>query len=220
MSRYKRAQTLVTHCKVFQCSKDGPYTKGFCQPHYLKFRRYGDPLAGRAVIVWQPVPGEEWKWVPGFEDLYMVSSVGRVWSVPRERTAGGYLSQHPTGGAGSHPGYPSVSFSKDGIRTYWAVHKLMLLAFVGPVPKGMECLHLDDIPTNNFWPGNLRYGTHAENQAMMRAASGAHWQETHDVAKIHASQIGAHGNQPRDDAGKFALDHVDVVVGGPLAQAA
>lgn len=37
-----------------------------------------------------------------------------------------------------------------------------MLAFVGPKPKGTECLHVDGNHKNNKLD-NLRYGTHTEN---------------------------------------------------------
>ena len=42
------------------------------------------------------------------------------------------------------------------------VHRLVLKAFVGPCPKGMECRHLDGNQTNNNL-NNLRWGTRQEN---------------------------------------------------------
>ncbi len=47
------------------------------------------------------------------------------------------------------------------------VHQLVLGAFVGPCPIGMECRHLDGNPSNNFL-SNLRWGTHLENMEDMR----------------------------------------------------
>ncbi len=42
------------------------------------------------------------------------------------------------------------------------VHKLVLLAFVGPRPEGYECLHADGDKTNNRI-SNIRWGTPQEN---------------------------------------------------------
>lgn len=42
------------------------------------------------------------------------------------------------------------------------VHRLVMLAFVGPRPEGQEVRHLDGDPTNNRL-GNLAYGTPSEN---------------------------------------------------------
>jgi len=53
-----------------------------------------------------------------------------------------------------------------GRRAKVGVHALVLTAFVGPCPEGMECLHGDGDPTNNA-KTNLRWGTHVENAADM-----------------------------------------------------
>lgn len=52
----------------------------------------------------------------------------------------------------------------DGIRKNYLVHRLILEAFVGPCPEGMECRHLDGDPSNNRLE-NLRWGTPKENAA-------------------------------------------------------
>lgn len=44
------------------------------------------------------------------------------------------------------------------------VHCIVLEAFIGPCPEGMECRHLDGNPANNRI-GNLKWGTPAENHA-------------------------------------------------------
>lgn len=46
---------------------------------------------------------------------------------------------------------------------YALVHRLVLEAFVGPCPPGMECRHLDGDGGNNR-PENLKWGTHQENE--------------------------------------------------------
>lgn len=53
------------------------------------------------------------------------------------------------------------------------IHHLVLEAFVGPRPEGMEALHYDDDPTNNvLW--NLRWGTPSENH-FDRVRNGRNW---------------------------------------------
>jgi hypothetical protein len=44
------------------------------------------------------------------------------------------------------------------------VHRLVLLAFVGPCPVGMECCHENGDPIDNRVE-NLRWGTHTDNMA-------------------------------------------------------
>lgn len=43
------------------------------------------------------------------------------------------------------------------------VHRLMLEAFVGPCPPGMECRHLNGVADDNRLE-NLCWGTHLENE--------------------------------------------------------
>ncbi len=42
------------------------------------------------------------------------------------------------------------------------LHRLVLMAFIGPQPKGCECLHIDGNPINNR-ADNLRWGTRLDN---------------------------------------------------------
>lgn len=44
-----------------------------------------------------------------------------------------------------------------------AVHRLVMAAFVGPCPDGIEVCHNNGNPADNRL-SNLRYGTHSENQ--------------------------------------------------------
>ena len=51
-----------------------------------------------------------------------------------------------------------------GIHQKFLVHRLVLLAFVGPCPDGMEACHFPDRDPANCNVGNLIWGTHTENQ--------------------------------------------------------
>lgn len=92
--------------------------------------------------------------VPGFPD-YEISDTGVV--VSRRRGAPQILRGSPT-----PSGYTTVLLCRDGEQRREYVHRLVLAAFVGPCPEGMEVCHSDGDPTNNVL-GNLRYGTHGEN---------------------------------------------------------
>lgn len=113
---------------------------------------------------------EVWAAVPGWEGLYEVSTEGRVRSLDRimmVRRHGKRVPQRYVGRVRSltpnRDGYLRAELSNgDGTRTTVSVHTLVLLAFVGARPDGMEALHRDGDPSNNR-PGNLRWGTHAQN---------------------------------------------------------
>lgn len=129
---------------------------------------------------------EQWRPVVGFEGLYEVSNIGRVRSLDRQIGNGArgtrfmrgrLLSAKP----GSKNGYLYVSVGN----TRRLVHRLVLEAFVGPCPEGMECCHNDSNRTNNRVE-NLRWGTRFDNCQDIREA-GTHWQtrKTH-CPKGHA----------------------------------
>lgn len=61
-------------------------------------------------------------------------------------------------------GYFRVVVVKNGRATATYVHALVLDAFVGPRPLGMQGRHLDGNPQNNT-PSNLAWGTFLENAA-------------------------------------------------------
>lgn len=113
----------------------------------------------------------EWRPVPGYEGLYSVSDRGEVLAHERSRQCGHpgsapqrrpavLLKGNPVGNPRAHL---AVALTKDGVRRHFKIHQLVMLAFVGPCPEGLEVLHWDDNPENNQL-GNLRYGTRAENQ--------------------------------------------------------
>lgn len=102
------------------------------------------------------LPGERWAPVPGYEATYQVSTLGRVYSTPRPTTRGGLLSISV-----DNYGYPKVALVQNGRQRNFKTHILVMLAFVGPPPKGMEVRHLDG--SRNPRLDNLTYGTHKEN---------------------------------------------------------
>ena len=113
---------------------------------------------------------EQWLAVVGYEGYYEVSNFGRVRSVRRlVRSSKGKNSMRISlphvlsQGQSDHYGRLLVSLSKKGYAKSHLVHRLVLFAFVGPCPKGMECRHFPDRdPTNNHID-NLSWSTHAQN---------------------------------------------------------
>ena len=107
---------------------------------------------------------EVWKPIPGYNH-YEVSNLGNVRSIDRWLRFGRTEKLRFTKGrilrkCRNDGGYEQITLNR---RTGCHVHQLVLLAFVGPRPKGMEALHGDGNKANNRLD-NLRYGTRSENQ--------------------------------------------------------
>lgn len=115
---------------------------------------------------------EEWRPVPGFEGSYEVSSFGRFCSLPRtchtlygkRRVPGKLWFGNAKAKNGKLGNYLWVGLFREGVKEGWAVQWLVLLAFVGPRPEGMEVCHNDGNPRNNRLD-NLRYDTRKGNFA-------------------------------------------------------
>lgn len=99
--------------------------------------------------------------VSGYEELYQVSSLGQVRSIPRQTRkgvlGGRVLKQHP-----NTSGHLKVTLSKDGKCISKDVHKLVAGAFLPPQRPGMEVCHGERGQQCNWWT-NLRYDTHRAN---------------------------------------------------------
>lgn len=100
---------------------------------------------------------ENWKPIPGYEGIYEASNQGRIYSTPRLRTKGGFLSQ-----VTSVRGYRSVVLYKKGIRKMLLVHRLVAKTFIGNLPDDKQVNHIDFNPSNNT-VDNLEICTPVEN---------------------------------------------------------
>ncbi len=99
-------------------------------------------------VVWLPVVG--------YEKQYEVSNHGQVRSTSRAHIL--KPDVHP------RDGYLRVGLYKGGKARKFLVHRLVLEAFVGPCPSGLECAHEDGDPANNRL-GNFRWDTRVNNFA-------------------------------------------------------
>jgi hypothetical protein len=113
------------------------------------------------------LPGEEWRPVPGYEGRYEASDLGRVRSVERtitdslgraRRLKGCVLQPAPCRRKGRIL-YLSLQL---GDHNSQPVHQVVLRAFVGPAPDGLEVCHNNGDPTDNRLE-NLRYDTRSAN---------------------------------------------------------
>lgn len=105
---------------------------------------------------------ETWRDVPGWEGLYQVSDIGNVRSLDRLTSAGRLVKGRLLRAATNRDGYAHVGLRKNDRGGMLKVHRLVLLAFVGPPPLGTECCHKNGHPSDNRRE-NLRWGTPAEN---------------------------------------------------------
>lgn len=101
---------------------------------------------------------ELWRWIPGYEGRYQVSTLGSVRSFVKGPPVVMRQVINPTSG------YPSVSLYIDGNRKQMMVHWAVMRAFVGPTPEGQEIRHLDG-DAGNPRQSNLCFGTKLINEA-------------------------------------------------------
>ena len=100
------------------------------------------------------------EWRPVFGGVYEVSSDGRVRRAVRTRYNQklGEIAQTV-----KPNGYIRVKLTVGGASRSEYVHRLVLLAFRGPCPEGLEGAHLNGVRADN-WLANLVYATHLDNE--------------------------------------------------------
>jgi hypothetical protein len=109
----------------------------------------------------------EYRIIPGYP-MYRVGSDGTVWSSwnksPGKRTHGHVWRKMTV--SYSRRNYRAVILNRgQRKRTRFLVHKLVLLAFVGPCPPGMEARHFPDRTPHNNRLENLSWATPKQNNA-------------------------------------------------------
>lgn len=104
---------------------------------------------------------EIWKDVPGYEN-YSVSNFGRV---KRKRCAnqrGFMMDERMVTLQTNKWGYIKAALIKDKKVKLMSVHRLVMAAFVGECPEGLQVNHIDEDKTNNHLD-NLEYVTPYQN---------------------------------------------------------
>ena len=102
--------------------------------------------------------GEIWLPVVGYEELYEVSSYGRVKSL---NFSGGKKEKIMKQSFDCRD-YLKVRLTKDGKTKTFRTHKLVATAFIPNVENKPEIDHVNTMPTDNRVE-NLRWSTHKEN---------------------------------------------------------
>ncbi len=111
---------------------------------------------------------ENWMQIPGFENLYEASDLGRIRSM--ERISNTCRGPELTGGVILKPifhkrtGYLVVNLTGNGARKQILVHRAILLAFKGSPPPGMEACHNNGDRIDPRLE-NLRWDTRKNNHA-------------------------------------------------------
>jgi len=132
---------------------------------------------------------ETWNPIPGWEGYYEVSDAGRVRSVSRSITRDNgrpytvgvrVLTQYST-----KSGHRCVKLYRDGEGTPYGVHRLVIAAFIGPCPAGMEVCHDNGDATDNRL-SNLRYDTRAANIRDSVRHGTNHWANKTHCPRGHA----------------------------------
>lgn len=137
----------------------------------------------------------EYREIPTFPG-YRAGDNGSVWSCLKQVGLGiGNGSRFEIGSTwrrmrpGRHSGGRlHLNLSRDGRFHTVSVHRLILEAFIGPCPPGMEACHYDGDPTNNAL-SNLRWDTHEANLADKIRHGTTPRGENHRSAKLTEDQI-------------------------------
>lgn len=128
---------------------------------------------------------EVWKPVVGYEGHYEVSNHGRVRSLDRvvvmkdgrKKTLKGIVRKQQT----LPHGYKTLKLGLNGRLKAHYPHRLVLEAFIGPCPDGMETCHNNGNPEDNHLE-NLRWDTvAANNRDVIMHGNHNHYGKTHCI---------------------------------------
>lgn len=120
------------------------------------------------------------KKIPGYNG-YHITKTGEVWSTKYNKLT--KRSPRLTKG-----GYSQLILFKFGKLKNEIISRLVLLTFVGPCPKGMECCHNDGNNKNNNL-SNLRWDTPKNNHADRKKHGTIIYGENNPKAKLNEFQI-------------------------------
>lgn len=153
---------------------------------------------------------ELWRPIPGW-DGYQVSTHGRImsfWELVGRPPQDGGGSVSRIGATGrlralqpDDDGRQYVTIRNGRRRKNATVCSLVLIAFVGPRPKGMEACHADDDPSNNRL-SNLRWDTRRGNLLDRYRESG---RVLTPVQVIEIKSKIAAGITPKDIAAEYGV---------------
>jgi hypothetical protein len=147
---------------------------------------------------------ELWEDIAGYEGFYQVSDAGNV---RRIKGVAHYLQ----------PGYNNqgrlqVTLSREGDMRRFQIHRLVLEAFIGPCPEGMECRHLNG-KHEDCTLGNLEWNTHTVNMQDKQIHGTERQGENHPHSKLTENDVrairAAKGTQ-REIAAHYGVSQVAI----------
>lgn len=134
---------------------------------------------------------EIWKPIKNFEDLYEISNLGRVKSLPRSTTNGCIIKTHLT------KGYETTHICKNGKHYDVKIHRLVAEAFIDNPNNLPEVNHKDENKLNNAvdnleWCNssyNRNYGTRLERIAAKVKKEISQYDKSGNLIKKFSSSI-------------------------------
>lgn len=147
---------------------------------------------------------ERWADIPGYPG-YQASDQGRIRSVDREVVYSNGRRRWYRGRIRKpyyHNGYPYLHLTFNGGNVL--VPYLILLAFVGPRPEGLEICHGNDDPTDNRL-SNLRYDTRRENCRDLVSNGGTNTQKLRQEDVLNAISRRKAGEKVKDLAREYGV---------------
>ena len=182
-------------CSIEGCGRS-VRARGWCNAHYIRYRRHGDPLAGGAQLSPDPRRG---KFAPSeFCTIKGCDAASRAWGLcnmhylrakrrgePELRMLAGSLEEsfvkytRTEGdcliwtGSTIHNGYGRVKFEQRSLPAHRAAWELAN----GPIPGELVVRHKCDNPPC-VKLDHLELGTQQDNVNDMIARGRAHWQKT------------------------------------------
>lgn len=123
-----------------------------------------------------------WKDIPGFEGHYMVSDDGHVMSLKNGKNR--ILSRviDPSSG------YLVVCLRKDDKQRNYSVHRLVAVAFIGPISNGLVVCHNNGDKFDNR-VSNLRIATQKDNCDDRRVHGNTLEGEKHPQSKLTVKKV-------------------------------
>lgn len=140
----------------------------------------------RDVLERDSLPDEEWRPVVGYEELYDVSTHGRVRRMAGHTTIIGKILRNVR----FSNGYEVVTLSDRNVKKIWSIHRLVAKAFIPNPDEKPDVNHIDGVKHHNGvenleWAEKSENTQHAYRTGLAHGVRGA----AHRSAKFTPEQI-------------------------------